>query len=101
MNRIRLAGIGAMLTFSTSANANLIGVDEIEIQSAIGVQVSEVIATEAGTGIDVALASNGGVATAFSVFDLASPADQLMEFTQLVTRTSIIPWVRAAMSFWT
>jgi hypothetical protein len=63
--------------FSTSANADLIGVYEIEIQSAIPlwIQVSELIATEAGTGIDVALASNGAVATAFST--LASPANAI------------------------
>jgi hypothetical protein len=111
MNRSCLAGIVAILAFSTSANANLIGVDEIEIQSAVAlqIQVSEVIATESGTGIDVALASNGGVATAFSTLTgcglggcgLASPAFAIdgiypADFPNIYHSSGAGP-----MSFWT
>jgi len=55
---------------SLPANATVFGVSSILIQSAIPavIQVSELIATQAGTGTDVALASNGAVATASSTY---------------------------------
>ncbi len=58
--------IGIPLVFTaTSASAGLIGVKSIEISSAVPtwLQVSEVVAIEAGTGNDLALSSAGATAT--------------------------------------
>jgi hypothetical protein len=63
-------GYAASMIFGGSANASLIGADVIEISNAVGtpLQISEVLATQAGTGIDVALASNGATASALDQF---------------------------------
>jgi subtilisin family serine protease len=60
----------AVICAVSSANAALIGVTDAVITSAIPdwLQVGEFVATQTGTGIDVALASNGAVATASSVY---------------------------------
>lgn len=67
-----------LLVFSTCASAGLIGVKDIEVRSGYAdpsdayIQISEVIATQTGTGTDVALSSNGASASAFSVYPFAS-----------------------------
>ena len=60
-----LAG-GLLLCTTQSAYAGLVGVKEIKVFNAIPtwLQVSEVVATETGTGVDAALSSNGAVAAA-------------------------------------
>ena len=57
-----------LVWFSVSANAGLIGVKEIKVTTAYSgsdnyLQVSEVVATESGTGNDLALASAGATAS--------------------------------------
>jgi hypothetical protein len=71
-----LLGLVALVGFSSSANAGLIGVKDIEVQDAVGqwIQISEVVAIQTGTGIDVALSSNGATASASSVYPGASTA---------------------------
>ena len=61
-----IAATAVALAISGGAHAALIGADTITITNAIStyLQVAEVVATQAGTGADVALASNGATATA-------------------------------------
>ena len=71
MKRILLAGLATglfMFGMVGMANAGLIGVYEIKVFSAVPdyLQIGEIIATQTGTGIDVALASNGATATSTS-----------------------------------
>lgn len=57
---------GLVLCAASGAQAGLVGVKEIRIFSAIPdwLQISEVVATQTGTGIDVALAALGATAIA-------------------------------------
>ena len=57
--------LSALLSFSSASYAQLSGVSFIDVYSAIPtfLQISEVVATKTGTGTNVALAGNGGVAS--------------------------------------
>lgn len=63
----------ASATFAGSASAGLIGVKDIRVTKAANtspyIQITELLAFQTGTGVDVALASQGGVATAPSTWD--------------------------------
>jgi len=63
---VSLAGVPALVA---PANAGFINVKEIEVRSTYGtyIQIAEVIATQTGTGSDVALASAGAIASASAV----------------------------------
>ena len=78
MKKILLVGLAmGWLTISLAGvvHAGMIGVSEIKVFSALTppaesyLQICELIATETGTGIDVALASNGATATSTSNWD--------------------------------
>lgn len=72
---IRLLPIMGLLFSATNANAGLIDVKEIVITNSIPtyLQVSEVVATEAGTGNDLALASAGATASGNGDWPGSSP----------------------------
>jgi PEP-CTERM motif len=59
-----------LITSLGSAHASLVGVTDVIITNSIPdwLQIAEVVATQSGTGIDVALATNGATATASSVY---------------------------------
>jgi hypothetical protein len=66
----------AGLTIAGSASAGLVGVKDIRVTKTAGstqyIQVSELQAFQTGTGLNVALAANGGVATGPSTWDANS-----------------------------
>jgi hypothetical protein len=66
----------ASATFAGSASAGLVGVKDIRVTKADNstqyIQISELLAFQTGTGVDVALASQGGVATAPSTWNSSS-----------------------------
>lgn len=71
LGKMTAAALGfATLVAAVPANASIIGVDGIIVKSAISsfIQVGELIATQTGTGVDVAASSNGAVATASSTY---------------------------------
>lgn len=76
-----IAATAIALAISGGAQAAaLIGADTITITNAIGtyLQVAEVVATQAGTGTDVALASNGATATAPDQYSsISGPANAI------------------------
>ncbi|MBC7684889.1 MAG: PEP-CTERM sorting domain-containing protein [Bdellovibrionales bacterium] len=71
----------ASLGFAASAHAGLLGVTDIRITKSAGstpyIQLTEVQAFQTGTGTNVALASNGGVASAPNEwYQLNAPASK-------------------------
>lgn len=78
MNMIKISALSGLFAaaaaFSGVASANVIGVKSVVItQNAVAyseayLQVAEVVATQAGTGLDVALASNGAKAVGSSYY---------------------------------
>ncbi len=66
----------AAATFAGSAHAGLVGVKDIRITKTAGstqyIQITELQAFESGTGLNKALATAGGVATAPSTWNAAS-----------------------------
>ena len=64
-----------------NAQAGLIGVKEITVYSHGNgyVQIAELIATQSGTGIDVALATNGATATSTSNYSTTSNAAKAID----------------------
>lgn len=73
MRKLQLAimavGLAGLPGLVAPAQAGFINVKEIEVRSTYGtyIQIAEVIATQTGTGSDVALASAGATASASSV----------------------------------
>ena len=65
-----LVAAAAVVAISGAAHAALIGADTIKITDGAGtyLQVAEVVATQAGTGTDVSLASNGATASALDQY---------------------------------
>lgn len=90
MKRVARAIVGMIIAggLGQAADATAFGVHTIHIEShlpAIGqapdayIQIGEVIATQAGTGTDVALASNGASATASSEWGSVSPPENAID----------------------
>ena len=76
--KIAMASAGALVALAAAAPASaaLIGADTIKISLASGpnyLQVAEVVATQSGTGTDVALAANGATASAPNQYAAAAP----------------------------
>lgn len=73
----------AACTFSSSASAGLIGVKDIIVTKTAGsteyIQVAELQAFQSGTGVNVALASNGGSASAPNSWNGESTASKAID----------------------
>lgn len=73
----------AACTFASSANAGLIGVKDIVVTKTAGstpyIQIAELQAFQTGTGTNVALASNGGSASAPNSWDGNSTASKAID----------------------
>ena len=73
-------GLATLGGVGSSARANVIGVSSIIVTDASAggsdsyLQVGELVATQAGTGTDVALATQGASATSFSVYGSSGPS---------------------------
>jgi hypothetical protein len=78
---VLLASAVAIGAFSTAANATVVTSIKITSDTAppTYLQVAELIATQAGTGTDVALASNGGIATALSSYSSFATPDKAID----------------------
>ena len=74
-------GAMSLMLLGTAAHATSTPVTSIRITNALPswLQVSEVIATQTGTGTDVALASQGATASASSVYSPQSSADNAID----------------------
>ena len=79
--KVVILGAVALSLIGTAANATSTPVTSIRITNALPswLQVSEVIATQTGTGTDVALASQGATASASSVYSAQSSADNAID----------------------
>ena len=77
--QISLFSAIAFFACASIAQAGLVGVKEIEIRSSLPtwLQVSEVVATETGTGDDLALMSAGATATSLSNWTGSSPLNAI------------------------
>lgn len=77
MRAVLLAGVVA-LAWATPSYATVYGVASVTVSSGLPdyLQIGEVIATQAGTGTDVALASQGSTVSAYSTY-----ANNLASFT--------------------
>ncbi|KXI21138.1 PEP-CTERM sorting domain-containing protein [Photobacterium sanguinicancri] len=81
MNSIKGLLIASLSALSLNAHAGLMGVSEIVIKNSINkwIQISEVQATETGTGNDLALSSAGATATGSGNWSATSSPDKAID----------------------
>ncbi|MGF1785681.1 PEP-CTERM sorting domain-containing protein [Photobacterium swingsii] len=81
MNVIKGLLIASLSALSLNAHAGLMGVSEIVIKNSLDlwIQVSEVTATETGTGNDLALSSAGAMATGSGNWSPTSSPDKAID----------------------
>ncbi|OAN11002.1 hypothetical protein A3K86_18675 [Photobacterium jeanii] len=81
MNSIKGLVIASLAALSLNANAGLMGVSEIVIKNSndLWIQISEVIATETGTGNDLALSSAGATASGTGNWSPTSSPDKAID----------------------
>jgi len=81
MKRIKIGLLASLAIASSSANAGLVNVSEILIKNSqpTYIQISEVVATETGSGNDLALASAGATAFGSGTWSSTSSPDKAID----------------------
>lgn len=86
-NLICALSIAWGVSWAAPSHATVYGVSNVIVTSAVSdyIQVSEFVATQAVTGLDVALASQGGIVTSFSSYGSGSSPSQAIDGIFLTT----------------